>query len=71
MAVYLALLDRNDEAIDWLEKAFANGFIHHVFLSQHDPFLKNLRGMKRFEDLMEKMKRGQEDLEPLNLGPVS
>jgi serine/threonine protein kinase/Flp pilus assembly protein TadD len=63
MAAGYALIEEKDEAIDWLEHAASRGFIHFPFLSEHDPFLENLRGEERFKKLMKKVKHDWEHFE--------
>ena len=36
------------------ENAVDNGFINHAFLGKVDPFLRNLRGDKRFKEITQK-----------------
>ena len=56
-----ALSGMNGEAFDWLENAVDRGFINYPFISEYDPFLKNIRGAKRFKKLMEKVKHEWEN----------
>jgi hypothetical protein len=42
--------------IKWLEHAINRGMINYPLLNDLDPFLENLRGEKRFKELMEKIK---------------
>jgi len=51
-----ALLNENNNALDWLENAVRLGFINYPFLNQYDSFLENVRGEKRFKMLMERVK---------------
>lgn len=43
----------HEGAIDWLERAVQWGFCSHRFLGELSPFLAALRGLPRFEALME------------------
>jgi tetratricopeptide (TPR) repeat protein len=61
MAEGYALIGEKEEAIDWLEQGINYGFIHYSWLSEHDPFLKNIRGEPRFKKLMERVKYEQEN----------
>jgi non-specific serine/threonine protein kinase len=63
MADGFALLDEKEEALSWLENAANRGFINYPFLSEYDPFLKNLRGDERFDKLMERVKHEWENFE--------
>lgn len=58
-----ALSGMKDEAFDWLENAVDRGFINYPFISEYDPFLKNIRGEERFKKLMEKAKHEWENFE--------
>ena len=48
-----ARADRPDRALHWLTVAVGRGFIHHPFLTRHDPFLASLRGHPQFRRLMD------------------
>jgi serine/threonine protein kinase len=56
LAQGFALLNEKTEALYWLENAVNLGFINYSFFAKHDPFLENLRGDKRFEKLMVRVK---------------
>ncbi|MFC2166091.1 hypothetical protein ACFLT2_13980, partial [Acidobacteriota bacterium] len=58
-----ALLDERNVAMDWLEHAVNRGFINYPLLSEHDPFLVNIRGEPRFKKLMERVKHEWENFE--------
>ena len=51
-----ALAGMPEPAIDWLTIAVERGFINYPFLSQHDPFLRRLRGDRRFERVLATVK---------------
>lgn len=63
MADGYALIDEKEEALDWLEYIVSSGFINYPLLSKHDPFLENIRGEKRFKQLMERVKQEWESFE--------
>jgi hypothetical protein len=46
-----------DHALRWLEIAVDSGFINFPFLSRFDPFLETLRPDRRFQQLMERVRR--------------
>ncbi|HJP60253.1 MAG TPA: tetratricopeptide repeat protein [Gemmatimonadaceae bacterium] len=58
-----ALVNERDSALDFLERAVDFGYINSPFLSQHEPFLANIRGEPRFVRLMERVHRGWEAFE--------
>jgi hypothetical protein len=59
-----ALMDEKMEAVKWLERLIERGWINYPFLNYHDSFLENIRGEKRFKELMEKIKIEWENFEP-------
>jgi hypothetical protein len=59
-----ALAGMPDPAIDWLAIAVDRGFINYPFLSQHDPFLRRLRGDERFQRLLATVKMRWQAFEP-------
>jgi tetratricopeptide (TPR) repeat protein len=48
-----AMVGDYEGAMDWLERALAFGFSNHRFLGEYSPFLAPLRGIPRFERLLE------------------
>ncbi len=44
MAQGFALIDAQDEAVDWLENAVKRGFINHPLFTRFDPFLQSIHG---------------------------
>lgn len=63
LAECYALIDKNEDAINWLEKAVNFGFINYPLLNEYDPFLENIRGEPRFKKLMERVKHEWENFE--------
>ncbi len=63
MAHGYAILGEKEEALNWLENAVNLGFINYPFLNEYDPFLENIRGEKRFKNLMERVKYEWENFE--------
>jgi len=61
IADFYALIDEKEESIKWLERAVHWGFINYPFLSETDPFLKNIRGEERFIELLKKVKYAWEN----------
>ena len=58
-----ALVNERDAAIDFLECAVKFGFSNLPWLSEHEPFLANLRGEPRFVRLMERVRKAWEAFE--------
>jgi hypothetical protein len=58
-----SLLGEKEEAIGWLEEGVRWGFINYPFLATHDAYLANIRGEKRFEKLLERVKEEWEGFE--------
>jgi len=58
-----ALIEEKEESLRWLERAVEWGMINYPFLSEIDPFLKNIRGEERFKKLMERVKYEWENFE--------
>jgi serine/threonine protein kinase len=59
----LALAGMKDEAFDWLENSVERGFINYPFISEYDPFLKDMRKEERFKKLMKRVKHEWESFE--------
>jgi serine/threonine protein kinase/tetratricopeptide (TPR) repeat protein len=58
-----AMNGESEEAVEWLEHGVDLGAINYPFLSLLDPYLENLRGDSRFNDLMVRVKREWEAFE--------
>ena len=58
-----ALLGNKKEALNWLEHSVDRGFLNHKFFYNYDPFIKNLKKEKRFEEIMDKAKRIFEEID--------
>ena len=58
-----ALSGMKDEAFDWLKNSVDRGFINYPFISEFDPFLKDIRSEPRFKKLMERVKHEWENFE--------
>ncbi|MFZ2052912.1 MAG: tetratricopeptide repeat protein [Candidatus Aminicenantales bacterium] len=57
MAGCFAQLDEKTEALSWLERAAARGWINYPLFCRIDPFLASIRDEERFQKLMERIKR--------------
>ena len=56
----IALSGQKEEALDWLEHVVDCGWINYPLFAEQDPLLESIRGEKRFQKLMEKVKRDWE-----------
>jgi tetratricopeptide (TPR) repeat protein len=63
IACVFAYMKANEEALDWLENAVNLGHINYPLFAEKDLFLANLRGDRRFEELMQRVKREYEEFE--------
>jgi len=61
MSDYYSLINEKEEALKWLEHNINHGMINYPLLNEMDPFLENIRGEKRFKELMDKIKFEWED----------
>jgi TolB-like protein len=62
-ASFFAILGDFDTALDWLENAVDRSFINYPYMSQYDPFLTKMRGIPRYDKLMERVKHEWENFE--------
>jgi eukaryotic-like serine/threonine-protein kinase len=53
-----------DDSIMWLENAMKRGFFNYPFITQRDPFLKDVVKDKRFEKVLSRLKTEWENNEP-------
>jgi TolB-like protein/class 3 adenylate cyclase len=60
---FLALMDNKEEALKWMENAINAGLINYPLIAEKDPFLENIRGEKRFKELLQKVKAQWENFE--------
>jgi TolB-like protein/tetratricopeptide (TPR) repeat protein len=58
-----ARADLPERALHWLGVAVERGFIHHPFLTRHDPFFASLRGRPAFRSLMDAVRERWERFE--------
>ena len=63
MANCYALINETDDAIDWIEESVKWGFINFNFYNEYNPLLENIRGEKRFKELMQKVKHEWDNFE--------
>ena len=63
MTESFAILDKKDNALNWLELSIELGFTNFPFLNEYDPFFENIRGEERFKKLMERVKHEWENFE--------
>jgi tetratricopeptide (TPR) repeat protein len=58
-----ALIQKKDEALDWLENSVNKGAINYPFFSEYCPWFENIRGEPRFKKLMKRVKYEWENFE--------
>jgi serine/threonine protein kinase len=63
MPALYSMLNKKEEALNWLERGFELGFFNYPFLSEIDPRFENIREEPRFEKLMERVKHEWENFE--------
>jgi tetratricopeptide (TPR) repeat protein len=63
MPGYFALINRNEDALEWLQHALDRDFINYPYLAETGPFLENLRGEDRFREMLEVVKAKWESFE--------
>jgi hypothetical protein len=63
MAAIYSMIGRTEESLIWLEHAVTRGFVNYPFISEKEPFLKNIRSEPRFKKLMERVKHEWENFE--------
>ena len=54
IADFYSMMNKKEEAIDWLEHIVNRGFINYPLLSEYDPYLENIRKEPRYIELMKK-----------------
>ena len=55
IGVASALMNKKNEAVEWLDKAANTGFPNYPLFNS-DPYLKNLKGYKGYEELLKELK---------------
>ena len=63
LAQACSLANEKEMALDFMERAIRDIFINYPLFNEVDPFLKNIRGEKRFKKLMERVKNKWENFE--------
>lgn len=63
IASCLARVGDNVGALEWLERGVEHGFTHHRFLGEHNRFLAPLRGVPRFEALLQRAREKERAFE--------
>ena len=52
-----------EKALEWLEIALRNGFMNHVYLSLHDPFIAAFRDLTEWKEVLGRVKKQQKEYE--------
>jgi tetratricopeptide (TPR) repeat protein len=63
-AGWLALVNERDRALDWLERWVDRGSINYPLLAHGDPLLEPLRGLPRFQRLLDRVRPEWESFVP-------
>jgi non-specific serine/threonine protein kinase len=63
MARIYAMVDKRQQALDWLDNAVNRGFINYPLLSKYDLVLTSLHSEPRFQKLMVRVKEEWKDFE--------
>ena len=58
-----SLIGEKEEALNWLETQIDLGCRNYPFINEYDIFLENIRGEKRFKQLMERIKPDWENFQ--------
>lgn len=61
LAEIFAMAGDEDTSLGWLENSVRIGLINYPYLRYHNPMLDNLRGVPRFETLLERVKEEWRD----------
>ncbi len=56
MPGHFALIERNEDALDWLQHAIDRDFINYPYFAKTGPFLENLRSDPRFQEMLEEIR---------------
>jgi TolB-like protein/class 3 adenylate cyclase/lipoprotein NlpI len=56
IASTFALAGLKAQALDWMENAVDRGLYNYPFIAEYNPFLANLQGEERFQQLLERVK---------------
>ena len=63
MPGFFALINRTEDALEWLQHAVDRDFFNYPYLAETGPFLENLRGEERFQEMLEEVKQKWEYFE--------
>ena len=56
MPGYFALINRNEDALEWLQHAVDRDYINYPYLAKAGPILGNLRSDPRFQEMLEEIR---------------
>jgi len=57
LAVFFSMINKKDEALNWLSIAVDSGFINYPMIAEKDTWLDNIRGEKKFAEIVVKAKQ--------------
>ncbi len=60
---FYAYINEKKQALDWLDNAVNKGFSIYPLINKYDPFLKNIRGENKFQELMKRVKEQWENFQ--------
>ena len=64
MTCVYSIIDEKERALEWLENTINRGFINYPLMAYMDPAMQNLRGEKRFWELMQDASERWEKIRP-------
>ncbi|WP_167618300.1 TPR end-of-group domain-containing protein [Maribellus sediminis] len=63
LSVFYSILQKKEESISWLKMAVDSGFINYPLIAEKDTLLDNIRGEKKFTEILLKAKHEWENFE--------
>lgn len=63
LAVFFSMIGKKDESLNWLSLAVDSGFINYPMIAEKDTLLENIRGEKKFAEIMSNAKQEWKNFE--------